>query len=410
MENYEILLYKLRKNPSFKKYIIKNKDFNINILFDLVDLYKKNKNFIKNIDFNKDPEQMFDYFQKIIFEQNFRKHIKKQFSSKYKSLLNKKNFNSLRSIYKESYQINEEIFLNIFKNLYLLESQKEFNFFLEQYYFFNFGLSKEKIIENIDGVNLKLHSFKNKILIIEVLTYDGMKKIGSSSWCIFNSVDFFEHYLENLDRQFIIFNFNFENHDTKKIIGVTVDINGNILYEFDSNNNLCDYYSKNIKFSKETIKKFILRTNKRSKEEQLLKIAESDRFSDFIYILNKKTFTDDKLIKLVYSIENSNFIKYEKIDNYILSILKLKKHSSNFYIKLFFYSIHNNNNIILLELLKTFSFNKNTIYAGIYFSFKYQFIESFILLKEQLKTDNHPILNIIKKEILKSSDSIYFPF
>lgn len=409
MGTYEEILYTLRKNPSFKKYIIKYKNFNINILIEIVNLYKQNKNFL-TIDFNKNPEELFDYFYKTINEQKFRKTIKKQLSSKYKKLLNKKNFNLLRKIYLQSIKYDELIFLNIFKNIYLLQSQEEFNIFLKQYYFFHFNLSKEKIIKNIDNVHLKKYSLNNNILIVEILSYEGMKKIGSSSWCIFNSPDFFDHYLENLDRQFIIFNFNFKDGNPKKIIGVTVDINGNILYEFDNNNNLCNYYSNSIKFKKEKINDFILRNNKKTKNEKLLKLCESDRFNDFVLLLEKEYIIEDELINLIYLIENSNFVKYDTIDNYILHILNFKKHSSNFYTKFFFYSIHNNNNQSLSELLKIFSFNKTTIYAGLYFSFKYQFIDLFNLLRKHIKQPNHPFLNIIKKEINKSSDREYFVF
>lgn len=94
-----------------------------------------------------------------------------------------------------------------------------------------------KFIRKIDEVNNKfginnganIIFDENGYLVIEVKSYISNRELnGHTSHCIARSQSYWDSYLQDFNKQYYVYNFNLEPTDTKSVIGMTIEPNGNI--------------------------------------------------------------------------------------------------------------------------------------------------------------------------------------
>lgn len=91
--------------------------------------------------------------------------------------------------------------------------------------FHQMGFSYEKIIKKVnERSDLKVLYDKNDKVLVHVKSHDGLKAIGSPSWCIYNSSDNYNDYTKGgLYNQYVFFNFSEKIREEYGMIGFTMD-------------------------------------------------------------------------------------------------------------------------------------------------------------------------------------------
>jgi len=130
----------------------------------------------------------------------------------------KKNFTPLK--YFESNNISLKDFMNA------LSSYIENN---------TVNSDKESILKivNENKDKIKIVYDKNNLLVIQSNNKDVIKKLGSQSWCIVYSNDYYQVQYFGYGKgntQFIIFNFNLPSSSSNSMFGITIDENGKTMY------------------------------------------------------------------------------------------------------------------------------------------------------------------------------------
>jgi len=199
----------------------------------------------------------------------------------------KKNFTPLK--YFEVNNINFDDFMNA------LNSYIENN---------TVNSDKKSILKIIDEYknNLKIVYNKDNILIIQSNNKEVIKKLGSQSWCIVYSNDYYQEQYFGYGKgntQYIIFDFNLPSSSSNSMFGITVDENGKTMY------GACqDKYNRGKELSEildsKNIPKHIIKP-----DDEVLK--EKEKFDEF-----KKLLDEDSLIDILNFIKNNNIKNIDK--------------------------------------------------------------------------------------------------
>jgi hypothetical protein len=89
---------------------------------------------------------------------------------------------------------------------------------------FNLDAIKKKIKETKSSVKIMLES--PDILVIQPLDYEASCALGSKSWCISYSKNYWDSYADIFSNQYFIYDFTKSMDDKKSMIGVTVNPDG----------------------------------------------------------------------------------------------------------------------------------------------------------------------------------------
>ncbi len=89
---------------------------------------------------------------------------------------------------------------------------------------FNLDAMKKKISDTKSKVNIVLE--RPDLLVLQPLDYDTSNKLGSTSWCISYSKNYWDSYADVFSNQYFIYDFSKKTSDKKSMIGVTVNPDG----------------------------------------------------------------------------------------------------------------------------------------------------------------------------------------
>lgn len=284
-EQISIIKDKFNKNPIFKKLLIRYIDaqetepnFNSNV--DIANLiairYLEDKKVYANsidllsFDLEKSGEweRLFDKMQLALSQHKSRHYIESFLSNKYNFLITSETY-EYGDILRESSLSKEDIRKGFFAKIQKYKTKEDFNCALKEYAERCNKWNKVNIKEAIKKENIKIMMENDDEMIVEISSFEEMKKIGSQSWCITTMKGYFDDYMSGLNRQFIIFDFNREYKDPEFIIGVTTD--AKLIYQVahDNHDNLISAEKEDD--IKKTIRNSISKQSKSEVEDRLEK-------------------------------------------------------------------------------------------------------------------------------------------
>lgn len=299
-EYYKLML-------DFKNLIRDKKNDDIIKMLDdevLINYYSKfsNKNngfdILKSFSFSK-YEIFYDLYSSIKDNLHLNKFIKKTLHKNSQKLVTKE----IRSYYKIIYENENNIYDNfrqeIGKKLVKYKTKDSLNSGLREYISQKSNFSVNSIVTKLKTNKLKDIEVYGNCVIAEAETYKQMSSVGSQSWCITTSEEMFADYIneENNNRQIIIFNFTKKISDPLSMIGLTIDMNGDLLYAHDKND-------KNIVNTKEVI----------GYKKYLKKMSDEEIFRRLNILYSNDTILDKRSIyneSKRYNLSQENINKCE---------------------------------------------------------------------------------------------------
>jgi len=238
--NESTIDYLLRKKPQVAKSFIekfKENENSAQTIINTIHRYLENeilvKNylkqdyeaFFKNLMNNKSVEVFDDEFTKMAEKQKFQIFAYSIASKKYRHLYDDKSMTLLKDIY-DNNKDPEQLQIYVGKKIAAFKSPEDFNGYLTRYLSKINGFDPDAILENVHKYDAKVVSNKNDILIVETVNYEQMNNLGSNSWCIVRDEGYFDDYVCDGNRQYIVFDFNKLSSDVESMIGITLSPDG----------------------------------------------------------------------------------------------------------------------------------------------------------------------------------------
>lgn len=222
-------LYYENTIPKISKNIIENKHLIKNITPLLFSSLDKQFYSLEHID---------DFIEKNIKFLKIKNNIKKILGNKFNSLISKESFDLYIKIYNYFDDIEKtNKFLNIKPSAYKNSDM-----------FFSFIKNKVKeltefkqndLIQKLNSLNIKYLKNDN-LLLFEVKSYENLKILGSSDWCIHRNEFYFNKYTSKKNRQFLCYDFSFEFYKKEYIIGITCNCELDLICSFYKDNSVCN--------------------------------------------------------------------------------------------------------------------------------------------------------------------------
>jgi hypothetical protein len=98
------------------------------------------------------------------------------------------------------------------------------------------GFSPDVIRKKCEGVNATVIVDKPNVMLVQVDDFEASRKIGTQSWCICQSENMWNSYVNDFTVQYFIYDFTKDQGDPKHLIGATVSYGGKITTAQFSNN------------------------------------------------------------------------------------------------------------------------------------------------------------------------------
>lgn len=436
----------MKHNPFYCKYFKKiiQLDVNKNISFSTIKetFYKiiKYKDILKQENFN-----VFEYSNIEKLNDNIvytiQNHQKKSFthsflSKKYHKLITDKVY----SVFGELKQ------LNISRNTIQEQFINKIAAYKKSEDFEKAALNFLDNVTNNDIISIKnkakqfntqvlYENHEENILILRVLDYKASKNLGSSSWCISYSSNFWHNYVGNQtgynffagNKQLFFYDFNLPSTDNNSFIGITLDSKNNLKFAYNKKNSSAKKYIEN-SFIKDLINNieyvnvedtlnFVLKSKMpltkkiefvlETLPNYLLKfIKEYETINNKNFIKSKINVNTSNFLDNIYKFNTSEFINNNlKEESDLETICKVfKKDMLDFVFILLSSNIHNLSLIdIFNHIINKDSFVKNTINNGNLHKFYPKNFSYNQLVNLLINIDF-----LINKNILNKNEFIFF--
>lgn len=242
--------YMLRKKPKVAKFF-KDKytddmpSFsNIHIV---IQSYLNNEAILKNMNFDlsifrdKSPEAIDDAIHSSVNNYKVKRYAHSILSNKYKHLLTPESTVLFKQLYEAKFSENQLQEL-IGKKIAAIHTAEEFELYLNKIVDQFSGFSEFAILSRYHNYNIDPIYTENNVLVFEVKTFEESKELGSPSWCISRTENYFKRYTSNDARQFFIYDFNKLEKDNESMIGITIQKDGQLNTQHAKND---DYLKPN---------------------------------------------------------------------------------------------------------------------------------------------------------------------
>ena len=183
---------------------------------------------------------------------NIANSIINKFNTKQKNLLKQRKFTETELYcfckFKKLSEVKQLNFIKKVSNIDDIdEIMKLFVAICQESYDWN-RISLLEFLED-SQLNYKIVYDNNNIVVIQAKDYNTINKAArTTNWCISKQKKYWKDYIESyngLKKQYVIFNFNFEEDNDLSIIGLTTFLNGEITHAHSFvNNNLFENSSK----------------------------------------------------------------------------------------------------------------------------------------------------------------------
>lgn len=274
-------------------------------------------------------EHLDDLTQRIITHQKAKKYAQKIYSNKYRFLKDENTIKILETIVDEKIDLTE-LRDKFAKKLARYETSDESNEALSKFLSNYIGWNKEKQKEYIEKNDAVIICDKDELLVVKIENYKQSKNLGSNQWCISYSPTEFNNY-KDANNMYFIYDFSKLPEDNLSMIGITMNMNGEIE----------DGHVKNDDFLSEYIKDY------NSKDSYIKKmLPNSIPPKDFAKNLMTSSFRsrEDKFENVFYDLHSmflrnkeKDYKQLDKIVDGILDYLEENDEKINVEVKTFFY-------------------------------------------------------------------------
>lgn len=232
--------YLLRKKPQVAKSFIeklKENESSSQTIINTINRYLENETLVKNYlkqDYevffkdlmaNKSVEVFDDQFTKMADKQKFQIFAYSIASKKYRHLYNETSMTLLEDIYNNN-KDPEQLQIYVGKKIAAFKTPEDFNSYLTRYLSKINGFDPDLIVESVEKHEATIVSNNKDVLIVETTNYEQMSNLGSNSWCIVRDEGYFDDYVCDGNRQYIVFDFNKLSSDVESMIGITLSPDG----------------------------------------------------------------------------------------------------------------------------------------------------------------------------------------
>lgn len=246
----------LKKRPNYLKFFKSKKtsETSFKELTICIEMFLKNEQILKNSKINlidlrdKSIESIYDLMINKEKEYKVDQMCRSILSNKYKDLINDSTKTIIGELYEKGVSTkNLQEFAG--KKLALFKNSKELNIFLSNILDDLSEFSSEQLGQKLALMNIEPISTDDNIFIFEVKNFAQSKTLGSGSWCISRDQYYFDDYVNDLSKQYFIYDFNKSELDIESMIGVTLFNDGNFSSQHLKNDDYLDVndYLKNIR-------------------------------------------------------------------------------------------------------------------------------------------------------------------
>jgi hypothetical protein len=316
-----IIKYKNKHPYQYKCLSLKFTDEDI---LDWAHMYSCNKDIIStfNIDYST-IISLVDFKKETLSkveDYKVKQFVRKNFSNRYKSLLNEISYSYIKEIYMMG--INKDIIKDqLFTNIRAFSTTELMNIRLKNFINLLKEFNLDTILEKAKSHSIRVISNENNILILHIENHTQARIIGNYSWCITRAKDHFENYQNKQlgGQYFFVWDFNKDlgEDDSMMAYNVVPRIKNNkpcmdIATKFSKNN-----ASIKEKSHKKIDKKVI---NNTINEKELKKFTEN--FNSLDKFMKKNKSFEEFFKGRGFCLENM-------IDNKIMFLMLKKKYSKH---------------------------------------------------------------------------------
>lgn len=190
--------------------------------FENENALKSNKfNIIEALQKNINLEYTEDEMNKIMKFHEVKKYKKALLSKKYDHLYSEEIFSVLTEFYNLSVSI-ETLKSYVGKKIAAFNTSEELFDALENTLSLVTNFNAEWVRETAQRVNAKIISEKDNKIIVQLEKFEQSKILGTSSWCISRTEDYFEGYISNNCKQYVVYDFTKKSTDHMSMLGCTL--------------------------------------------------------------------------------------------------------------------------------------------------------------------------------------------
>lgn len=202
--------YAVERSLLVAENIFQNTQVLKNLNIDLIRLFE-----------NTTLEGIDDKISEIRYRHDVNKYSQKIISNKYKDLINESSL----EIFKELYDIkidHKEVQSKIGAKLAGFKTPSDFNQALQRLLNSFNNFDKYSFIEKSKGVNASVVVDVEDKLILKIDDFEASSILGSPSWCISRSENYFNDYTSDNKEQFFVYDFSKKSKDNLSMIGITL--------------------------------------------------------------------------------------------------------------------------------------------------------------------------------------------
>lgn len=258
-----------RKKPkvaTFFKRFIEDSESAMDII-PVLDTYQQYSDVVARAGINvvqmtdKSMEAVDDSINEVVLEHKINQYVNSILSNKYQYLLTPEARDMLKIIYEAG--VNKQSLQNyIGKKIAALKTPEEFLEYVTKVKDHFSGFTHTALSSKLEGNGITPCYDQDGVVIFHVENFDLSKKLGSPSWCISRTSNYFENYTGNGERQYFMYDFNEREASNTSMIGFTIKKDGSILASHLKNDDdfkfLTNYSALHLEVLKNDFSKFKL--------------------------------------------------------------------------------------------------------------------------------------------------------
>lgn len=177
---------------------------------------------------NKSMEAVDDSINEVVLEHKLNQYVNSILSNKYQHLLTEESRDMLKILYEAG--VNKQSLQNyVGKKIAALKTPEEFLEYVTKVKDHFSGFTHNALTSKLEGNGITACYDKDGIVIFHVEDFATSKKLGSPSWCISRTSNYFEDYTTNGARQYFMYDFNEKESSNNSMIGFTIKKDGSVL-------------------------------------------------------------------------------------------------------------------------------------------------------------------------------------
>lgn len=242
------LNYLLRKKPKVAAFFNRFLDDaeSIGDIIPVMDTYQQYSDVITRSGINilqlenKSLEAVDDVMSDVIRQHKINQYVNSILSKKYEHLLSPETRDIFKILY-DAGVTKQTLQDYVGKKIAAHKTPEEFLDYMTKVKNHFSGFSHEALSSKLNGNGIVPTYDQDGVVIFHVDNFDLSKKLGSASWCIARSSNYFEDYTGNNARQYFMYDFNKEESSRNSMIGFTLRLDGTVYASHLKNDDSFDF-------------------------------------------------------------------------------------------------------------------------------------------------------------------------